>query len=670
MFALRSFGPLLARVARTLLLAPVLFVAGHAAQANTTRSGHAFTPPDGFVVHKAGPLITFTAPEGDASVTVADLAKAKDADDAVVQAWKLAEPDFRRKLQTSTARPPRNGWVDNKMFTYETSPGEQRSVYAVARRPERGAPGNWVVIIIQGANATLEKRTGPISKFASSLVPKGHNRENFSGVTPKPLTPERIEQLKAFVAEGMKQLGVPGVGLSFIDKGKTVWAGGLGTRVLGQAAPVDANTRFMAGSTTKAMTSALQARAVDAGKLRWDQLVTEAFPTFQVGDESLMKKLQIRHLTCACTGMPRQDAQFMFTDPLSPAKIVFHQLAQAKPTSQFGEVFQYSNSMVAAAGYIAAAALQPTLELGQAYDLAMAQELFKPLGMTRTTFDFAEALDDDNHAAAHGDAMDGIGRVNAGVHRTVLPFRPAGGVWTTPRDFSRWVEMELARGHAADGRRVLSEANWAERYKPQITVGDHAGYGMSILVDRQLGVAVASHGGDISGYHADMFWLPDHGIGATILTNAEAGALLRAPLQRKLLELLFDGKPQADEQLRLAIENHKTETASFFKELTLPAANDATMPQEKNTVQRLAAAYRNDTLGTVRVERERGRVRFAIGHLSSAMAMRHNQDGSQSLVSTDPGMGGVDFHFDETDSPPSLVLREAQHVYRFTPQRR
>ena len=191
----------------------------------------------------------FTAPEGDATVSVVDLPDAKDAQDAVAQAWKRVQPDFKRTLLLTTPRSARNGWVDQAVFDYETSPNEKLTIQAIARRAS--TVGGWVVLLMQASEATLEKRGAPIGRFFGSLRPKGYERESFAGRTARPLTPERVEQLKAFVADGMNQLQVPGVGLSFIDGGKLVWAGGLGVRELGKPAPVDADTLFMAASNTK-----------------------------------------------------------------------------------------------------------------------------------------------------------------------------------------------------------------------------------------------------------------------------------------------------------------------------------------------------------------------------------------------------------------------------------
>ncbi|WP_158218401.1 serine hydrolase domain-containing protein [Roseateles puraquae] len=643
------------------LLIAALLAAAFSAQADTTSAGHTYTPPDAFAARLDGPVARFTAPEGDATVTVVDLASAKDAADAVAQAWALAQPDFKRTLRLATPRPSRNGWVDQQVFDYETSPNEKLAVQAIARRSSTGDGKAWVVLLLQASEATLEKRGAPIGKFFSSLRPQGYSRESFAGKTAKPLTPERIEQLKAFVAQGMKQLGVPGVGLSFIDGGRVVWAGGLGVRELGKPEPVDGDTLFMAASNTKAMTTALLARAVDAGKLRWDQPAAEAYPAFRLADPEVTKSVQIKHLVCACTGMPRQDLEWLFGNSAAPASTTFDQLATMKPTSKFGEVFQYSNLMVGAGGYIAAAALKPGVEVGAAYDQSMQALLFGPLGMKNTTFDYGKALR-GNRAWPHGDAFDGsTRRAGMEVNRTIIPARPAGAVWTSPNDFSRWVLMELNKGKTPEGQPLISEANWAERYKPQVMVGEDVTYGMGLFVDRQYGITVASHGGDLLGFHSNMIWLPEYNAGVTILTNADAGVLLRGPLQRKLLEVLFDGRPEADERLKVAIANRKAEADKMRQLLTLPVPAEA--------MKTLAARYASPDLGPLRIERKAGKLHFVFAYWRSEVALRKNEDGTQSYMTIDPGLGGIELVRDDKAARPTLVLRDAQHEYRFVAAR-
>ena len=645
---------------RRLLLA-ALIVCGSTAHADNTASGHSYTPPEAFAITAAGPLLRLIAPEGDASIVVVDLATAADAADAVAQAWKLSQPDFKRTLRIATPRPSRNGWVDQQVFEYETSPNEKLAVQAIARRSSVSDGKAWVVLLLQGSESTLEKRRSPIGKFFSTLRPQGYQRESFAGRRAQPLTPGKVEQLKGFIAEGMKQLDVPGVGLSFISGNQVVWAGGLGVREQGKLAPVDADTLFMAASNTKAMTTALIARAVDAGKLRWDQSAAEAYAGFKLADPEVTRSVLIKHLVCACTGMPRQDLEWLFANGQAPATTTFDQLRGMKPTSKFGEVFQYSNLMVAAGGYIAANALKPGMEVGAAYDAAMQELLFGPLGMKSTTFDYAKVMK-GNHALPHGDALDGSTRpASMDLNYTIIPGRPAGAVWTTPRDFARWVLMELGKGQTPEGRPLISEANWSARYAPQVMVGEDITYGMGLFIDKQYGITVASHGGDMLGFHSNMIWLPEYGIGVTILTNADAGVLLRGPLQRKLLEVVFDGKPEADERLKVSVANRKAEAAKMRELLTLPVPPEAIMP--------LATAYASPELGRIKISKQPSKkgevVRFQFDHWSSEVALRKNEDGTQSYITIDPGIGGIEFVRDDKAAKRTLILRDAQHEYRF-----
>ncbi|MDP1293930.1 hypothetical protein Q6296_29415, partial [Klebsiella variicola] len=76
------------------------------------------------------------------------------------------------------------------------------------------------------------------------------------------------------------------------------------------------------------------------------------------------------------------------------------------------------------------------------------------------------------------------------------------------------------------------------------------------------------------GYISQMLWLPDVGAGFTLLTNADAGQALIGALERKFLEVLYDGRPEADALLRTAAANWQSNLAAWKKELTLPVPED------------------------------------------------------------------------------------------------
>jgi CubicO group peptidase (beta-lactamase class C family) len=447
------------------------------------------------------------------------------------------------------------------------------------------------------------------------------------------------------------------VALGLVQGGKVVFEGGLGVRELGRPAPVDADTLFMIASNTKALSTLLLATEVDEGKFGWDTPVTQVYPAFRLGDAETTKQVLMRHLICACTGLPRQDLEWLYEFKNATPQSTMDLLATIQPTTRFGETFQYSNLLAAAAGYIGGHVAYPKKELGAAYDEAMRTRVFGPLGMKATTFDYGRAMAGD-HATPHG--MDADGHVKVAtmdLDRSAIPIRPAGAAWSSVRDVDRYVQMELAGGKLPDDKVLVSERTLVARRAPQVAIGEHETYGMGLIVDTDHGVTVVHHGGDLLGFHSDMFWLPEHGVGGVILTNADYGWLLRGAYLRKVLEELFDGKAEAQEDVTSAAKQYRAEIAKERERLVIPAAAEV--------VAKLARHYRSKSLGDVVVTRRGPSVTFDFGEWRSTVASRKNDDGTTSMITVDPGLGGNEFVIGDKNGKKTLVVRDMQHEYVF-----
>lgn len=618
-----------------------------------TTTGNAFIAPQGWSLLRAAPVVLLTAPEGDSHLAFIDVEGA-DADAAVAAAWAAYPGSRRWPLKLASDLPPKDGWQVRRMYTYETSANEQRNVAALAQRAQSG----WTVVIYEMSGATGEKRGAQVKLALDRLLPKGYSRESFAGKPAHTLDAARLAQLTRFVEDGRRALEVPGVAIGIVQNGKVVFAGGFGVRALGQSAPVDADTLFMVASNTKALTTLMLARLVEQGRFDWDTPVTRILPQFRLGDADTTRQVLVRHLICACTGMPRQDLEWIFDSEAATADSVLATLATMQPTSAFGALFQYSNLMAAAAGYAGGHVLYPGLEPGAAYDTAMQSQVFDPLGMHATTFDYARALR-GNHALPHGLDVDGHTELaSMDLNRSVIAARPAGAAWSNVNDMLRYVQMELAQGRLADGSRYIAAAPLLERRQAQVAMGKDAVYGMGLIVDRTWGVPVVHHGGDLVGFHSDMLWLPEANVGAVILTNSDPGVALRGPFQRRLLELLYDGQPQAEATLASAVAAQRDALQAERKRLQVPADAAASAG--------LAAHWRNDALGALAVQRQGAATWFDFGGWRSEVASRRNDDGSLSFVTISPGVDGFEFVVDTRDGRHELVLRDAQHEYRFS----
>ena len=618
----------------------------------TTTNGATFTAPAGWSVTTGANKILLAPPDEDSQLVLIDV-QAPDAAAAVGAGWASYRPDANRPLRLVTPQAPYNGWVERHIFNYETSPNEKAVVYALAWRAGR----DWTVTIVEASRSTFQKRNAGFSLVVGSLRAKGYQREMFSGRKAHPLDADRIALLTSFVLDVMRQFDIPGVGLGLIDDGKVVFQGGLGVRTLGMSDPVDADTLFLAASNTKAMTTLLLAELVDEQKLRWDQPVTEIYPNFRLGNADTTHQVLVKHLLCACTGLPRQDFEWLFNYGTATPASSLASLGSMQPTSRFGDTYQYSNVLAGAAGYVAASVVKPGQEFGAAYDEAMRSRVFGPLGMSRTTFDFAKAMS-GNFASPHGDDVNGRTTLaDMDNNYSVVPVRPAGGMWTSARDLAKYLQMELALGVLADGTRLVSQASLLERRKKQVQMGDDTAYGMGLVIDTRNGIPVVHHGGSLFGYKSDMVFLPDHGVGAVILTNSDTGGYLTGLFRRRMLEVLFDGKPSAVEQAKAALAQRSASIAKNRELLVVPA--DAAV------VSTLAAHYISPTLGELRVRAQNGATVFDFGTWRTAMASRRHNDGTTSLISINPTIAGFTFVVGERDGKRALIIREAQHEYAF-----
>ena len=126
----------------------------------------------------------------------------------------------------------------------------------------------------------------------------------------------------------------------------------------------------MIASNTKALTTLMLAKLVDEGKMTWDTPVTTLLPSFKLGDADTTSRVLVKHLICACTGLPRQDFEWLFGCRELTPEGALETLGTMQPTSKFGEMFQYSIRSPAPRATSAATSRLPTLDLGAAYDEA------------------------------------------------------------------------------------------------------------------------------------------------------------------------------------------------------------------------------------------------------------------------------------------------------------
>jgi len=597
---------------------------------------------------------TLEGPDKQMKIEVVEVDASAGLDAGVAAGWASRKPSFSREQFSASESPGREGWDVYYWVGYQTSPVESRVLSAFVYKKDSHA----VVLLVDGSLAAAQRRGSQVALVFDSLRPAGYVRETYVGRTPRPLDAARVASLKKFIDQMREAADVPGVSVVLFDKDKTLIEAGFGVRERGRPEPVTADSLYMIASNTKALTTLLLAKLVDEGRFSWETPVVDIYPSFKVGDPDFTKRVLVKHLVCACTGLPRQDFEWLFTYHRSSPQGQLEVLATMQPTTELGALYQYSNPLASAAGYIAAQALKPGVEFGQAYDEVMRDRIFRPLGMNRTTFSFDEAMKAD-HASPHSWDMSLKNvPIDMVLNHSVIPVRPAGGAWSSVRDYARYVRLELAKGRLPDGSTFVTEKNLLERRAPQVRVGEEGWYGMGLWLADVKGIRVISHGGSLFGYMSDFFFIPDLGIGGVILTNADSGWGVAGAVMRRMLEMIYDGEPEAKEDFLSAIRESKAYMMDEQKEWTVPPD-----PAE---VKRLAGSYRNAVLGDVVVHPGANEVVFQFGAWKSQMASKRNLDGTTSFISIVPGVRGFEFNAPAAKGTYTrLMLRDSQHAYEY-----
>jgi CubicO group peptidase (beta-lactamase class C family) len=241
---------------------------------------------------------------------------------------------------------------------------------------------------------------------------------------------------------------------------------------------------------------------------------------------------------------------------------------------------------------------------------------------------------------------------------SIVSARPAGGVWTSSGDLIRYVQLEFTQGKLPNGKQLISAKNLLERRAPQVTLGEDSWYGMGLIVDRKYGVPVVSHGGSMAGFKSDWYLLPDQGVGAVLLTNSDTGGMLLRPFQRRLLEVVFDGKLEAAGDVENQAARYKAALAKDRERLVVPA--------DPAQVAHLAKRYSSKELGQLDVLTQNGVTTFDFGEWKSTVASRKNDDGTISFITIDPTNDGFEFVVSERAGRRTLITRDGQHEYIFT----
>jgi CubicO group peptidase (beta-lactamase class C family) len=607
-----------------------------------------------------GGAVMIVSPEGDLRVAFVIVPLEGTPEEMAAAAWRAFDSSFDFPVLQKMPMPGAGGWDAVFQVFYNVPEAQSRLAVAALRTlGDKAYCG-----LISGAKGSFSRRGAQVAEVLQNWKPEGLAEPSLVGTQRRKWEEKQSAEMGDFLRRGMAELHIPGAAIAVVQGGRVVFAGGFGVAKIGLNESVRADTRFMIGSSTKPLTTLMMARLVALGKLDWSTPITKLLPGFALADPDMTRRLEIRHTASASTGMPRRDLDFIFKFKGITPEQRLEEMKQMKPTTGFGETFQYSNYLVAAGGFAAARSYRQKGPLREAYDVAMRELIFEPLGMRRTGFDEA-----DGGPAASPHALDFEGNtvlIDPVIEKCVRAVAPAGAVWSTALDMAQYLLLELNRGKLPSGEQLLPEGVLLERRKRGIKITDKINYGLGLFLSDEDGLNVMHHGGNNWGFSADMYFLPQERLGVALLTNVRLANLFLAGARRKVFELLFDAPPRAEKMIAAASQAEK-EAAS--KRLTRVKVHADSV----KWLEGLLGEYRSNELGSLAVQQKDGRYWADFESWSSALGVGEQPDGSRVAVLISPpwnsgAIAAGEARLQVAEDSRALVLDEGQTLYRFERQ--
>lgn len=408
-----------------------------------------------------------------------------------------------------------------------------------------------------------------------------------------------VSYARSYLETAARKAGKGGIGLVVVADGETVLIDGARHADRETRAPITPDTVFRFGSISKLFTAISVMQLAEAGHVDLDAPYRDYVPEFSIRRRADYPPITVRDLLTHHAGLPGDvfkgwaggsgtegEGETTYRD-------VADLLAQEYATGPPGTAFSYSN-----VGFSLLGILVERVS-GAAYTDYVREHIFEPLDMPSAGFLPGEGA---YERMATGYPS---GKLPADAYSHIRDI-PAGSVFASLRDMSRFMEMLAAegavpsRGAASGGQpereRILEAATFAEMGRPQnadVPLDLDFRIGLTFWLVNPTSVPDAelmSHGGDLPPFHAVLTGAPGEDLAVLTVTNGDRGAGAGMDAAITIMQRLLEAR-----------------RGRRYTETPLPQ-----QPEVPLSEQQLAelSGYWTSPLGLVEAEGRRGRLRL------------------------------------------------------------
>ncbi len=466
------------------------------------------------------------------------------------------------------------------------------------------------------------------SRPADEAKPSAEETKPALSDVPPPLVPamplpdhaveNAVGKLDGLAEDLMKKAGIPGMAVAVVHGGKTIYAKGFGVKDVragdGGDNRVGPDTVFQLASLSKPVSSTVVAHQVGVGAIGWDTPIVSKLPWFALSDAAVTKMVGIGDMFSHRSGLP-DHAGDMLEDLGYDRRYVLERLRD-QPLDPFRISYAYTNfGLTAAAEAVAAGAGKPWEDLAS-------EVLFKPLGMSSTSYRFDDFAKQSNRAVGH---IHVDGSYEPLYTRDPDPEAPAGGASSSVNDMTHWLAMVLADG-SYDGKQLVDKKALLPALTPQIVSSPASepamrtgfyGYGFNVGTTSAARMELSHSGAFELGAGTNIVILPSADVAIVALTNATPAGYPET-LTAEFADLVQFGQVRED-WYKLYTDAFKPMGAPEGSLVGSPPPAD---PRPAAPLMSYVGTYNNDYWGPARVSERGGELQLELGS-KLAVPLRH-----------------------------------------------
>ncbi|MDZ7764705.1 MAG: serine hydrolase [Melioribacteraceae bacterium] len=402
-----------------------------------------------------------------------------------------------------------------------------------------------------------------------------------------------FNKLDKYIADAVEDFKAAGLAVAVVKDSQLVFSKAYGYADMGKEIPISTSSLFNIASCSKAFVSAIVAKQVDEGNLKWNDKVVDYIPTFELSDMWISKHLNLVDILSHRSGLKTFAGDLLWYETRYSNAEIIKRMKYLPIEREFRDEFGYQNNMYMIAGEIV------SKSSGKEWYKYMDEELFDKLDMKNTVASSSMLGEDQNIAKPHVD-----GKIYP------LSFEEphaAGSIFSNVEEMSNWLMM-LLNGGEFEGEQVLSENVINDMFTPRtiMHIGStlrklganfHA-YGLGWHMYDFDGRKVIYHDGGMPGYIARVMLVPEENLGIVLLTNSLN--FLPQALSMQIVDEYL-GKTESD----WAAYYH--ERAKRYEEMNKEKENEKTESRVEGTKPSLeltsyAGVYNDNSYGEAKIE--------------------------------------------------------------------